>query len=105
MAGLIFIFLFLPYTPLLLLGQWLQAISHLRLFPWINNVRLKALMDSYHAPYKSKHHYWPGLLLVLCFVLLLVFDSNFQEDRVTNLLAILMKSGSGSMVEFTQTGM
>ena len=102
MAGLIFIFLFLPYTPLLLLGQWLQVISHLRLFPWINNARLKAFMDSYHAPYKSKHHYWPGLLLVFNFVLVLVFDSNLQDDHM---LMILMKSGCGSVVEFTQTGM
>jgi len=31
-AVLIFLFLFLPYTLLLLFGQWLQAISHLRLF-------------------------------------------------------------------------
>ena len=40
-----------------------------------------------------------GLLLVLCFVLLLVFGFNFQEDRKTNLLAILMKSGCGSVME------
>ena len=51
---------------------------------------------------KSKHHYWPGLLLVFHFVLLLVFDSNLQEDYM---LMILMKSGCGSVVEFTQTGM
>ena len=57
---LVFFFLFLPYTLLLLFGQWLQAISHLRLFSWVN--RLKPFMDSYHAPYKAKHRYWPGLL-------------------------------------------
>ena len=66
--------------------------------------QVKPCMDSYHAPYKAKHHYWPGLLLVLCFVHLLVFDFNFQEDRKTNLLMILMKSGCGSVVELTQTG-
>ena len=70
-AVLIFLFLFLPYTLLLLFGQWLQAISHLRLFSWVNSARLKAFMDSYHAPYKAKHRYWPGLLLVLRFSLLL----------------------------------
>ena len=31
-ALLVFIFLFLPYTLLLLFGQWLPAISHLKLF-------------------------------------------------------------------------
>ena len=72
-AVLVFFVLFLPYTLLLLFGQWLQAISHLRLFSWVNSARLKPFMDSYHAPYKAKHRYWPGLLLVLRFALLLVF--------------------------------
>ena len=90
-AVLVFLFLFLPYTLLLLFGQWLQAISHLKLFSWIN--RLKPLMDSYHAPYKAKHRYWPGLLLVLRFVLLLVFALNIQQDHSVNLLAILVGTG------------
>ena len=81
-AMLVFLFLFLPYTFLLFCYQWLQAISHLRLFSWVNSARLKPFMDSYHAPYKAKHRYWPGLLLVLCFVLLLVFAINPQQDPV-----------------------
>ena len=89
-AMLVFLFLFLPYTLLLLFGHWLQAISHLRLFSWVNNARLKAFMDSYHAPYKAKLRYWPGLLLVLRFVLLLVFAFNIQEELSINLLAILV---------------
>ena len=95
-AVLIFLFLFLPYTLLLLFGQWLQGISHMRLFSWVNNTRLKAFMDSYHAPYKAKHRYWPGLLLVLRFVLFLVFAFEFnpQQDRTSiNLLAILVGIG------------
>ena len=93
-AILVFLFLFLPYTLLLLFGQWLQAISHLRFFSWVN--KLKPFMDSYHAPYKAKHRYWPGLLLVLRFVLLVVFAFQFnpQQDRVSiNLLAILVGAG------------
>ena len=91
MAMLVFIFLFLPYTLLLLFGQWLQAISHLRLFSWVN--RVKPFMDSYHAPYKAKHRYWPGLLLVLRFILLLMFAFNPQHDSSINLLAILVGVG------------
>jgi len=90
MAVLVFLFLFLPYTLLLLFGQWLSAISHLRLFSWVNSARLKPFMDSCHAPYKAKHCYWPGLLLVLCFVLLLVSAFNIQEDPKTTFLAILI---------------
>ena len=92
-AALVFLFLFLPYTFLLLFGQWLQAISHLTIFSWINSARLKPFMDSYHAPYKAKHRYWPGLLLVLRFVLLLVFAFNIQQDPSVNLLAILVGTG------------
>ena len=50
-------------------------------------------MDSYHAPYKAKHRYWPGLLLVLRFALLLVFALNLQQNTSINMLAILVGSG------------
>ena len=92
-AVLVFLFLFLPYTLLLLFGQWLQALSHLKLFSWVNSARLKPFMDSYHAPYKAKHRYWPGLLLVLRFSLLLVFAFNIQEELSINLLAISVGTG------------
>ena len=54
-------------------------------------------MDSYHAPYKPKQRYWPGLLLVLRFVLFLVFAIQFnpQQDRASiNQLAILVGTGT-----------
>ena len=92
-AALIFVFLFLPYTLLLLSSQWLKAISHLRLFSWVNSARLKAFMDAYHAPYKAKHRYWPGLLLMLRFALLLVFALNPQQDPSISLLSILVGTG------------
>ena len=91
---LVFLFLFLPYTLLLVFGQWLQAISHLKLFSWVNG--LKPFMDSYHAPYKAKHRYWPGLLLVLRIILLLAFAIEFnpQQNRTSiNLLSILVVAG------------
>ena len=92
-AMFVFLFLFLPYTLLLLLAQWLQSISHLRLFSWVNSAWLKPFMDSYHAPYKAKHRYWPGLLLVLRCILLLVFALNPQQDPNVNLLAIVVGAG------------
>ena len=93
LAMLVFVFLFIPYTLLLLFGQWLQAISHLRLFAWVNSARVKIFMDSYHAPYKARHRYWPGLLLVLRFILVIVFALNPQQDPSINLLAILVGTG------------
>jgi len=95
-AVLVFLFLFLPYTLLLLLGQCLQAISHLKLFSWVNSARLKPFIDSYHAPYKAKHRYWPGLLLLLRFALFLVFAFQFnphQNKRSINLLVVLVGAG------------
>ena len=93
MAVLVFFFLFLPYTLLLVFGQWLQAMSHLRLFSWAKNARLKPFLDSYHAPYKAKHRYWPGLLLVLRSVLLLVFAFNPLQDPSITLVAIQVGTG------------
>ena len=95
-AVLVFLFLFLPYTLLLLFGRWLQAIPYLRLFSWVNSARLKPFMDSYHAPYKAKHRYWPGLLLVLHFTLLLLLAFNPQQDPSINLLSIL--AGTGMLI-------
>ena len=51
------LFLFLPYTLLLLLGHWLQSKSHLRILSWVNNTKLKAILDAYHAPYQLQHRY------------------------------------------------
>ena len=62
----------------------------------VSNARLKSFMDSYHAPYKAKHRYWPRLLLMLGLILLLVcgFQSNFQQDGASiNLSTILMTTG------------
>ena len=47
----VFLSHFLLYTLLLLFGQWL------RLFSWVNSARLNPFVDSYHVPYKAKHHY------------------------------------------------
>ena len=104
-AVLFFIFLFLPYTLLLLFGQWLQALSHLKLFSWVNSARLKPFMDSYHAPYKPKHRYWSGLLLVLRFVFLLVFDTSPQQNKANpNLLSILVGTGALQMWAWVSGG-
>ena len=52
-AVLTLLFLFLPYTFLLLCGHWLQAKSHWRLLSWTN--KLKPFMDAYHAPFRKNN--------------------------------------------------
>ena len=87
-ALLFLLFLFLPYTLLLLLGQWLQTKSHHCLISWVKSPKLKAILDAYHAPYKPKHRYWTGLLLVVRCALFLVFAFNISGDDSVNLLVI-----------------
>ena len=91
-ALLAFLFLFIPYTLLLILGQWIQVRSNLRLLSWANNLKIRALCDAYYAPYKNKHHYWVGLLLLLRFILfitLAVIDIHSPRDPSMNLLMII----------------
>ena len=88
-VGILFlVFIFLPYTLLLLVGQWLQKFSHIKVLSWINNLKLKAFLEAYYAPYMIKHHYWTGLLLVARLVLLPVFAVNVLGDNSENFLAI-----------------
>ena len=81
-ALLFLVFLFLPYTLLLLLGQWLQTL------PCMNNLKLKAFLETYYAPYNERHRYWTGLLLIVRLALLLVFAVNVLGDNSESLLAI-----------------
>ena len=87
-AVLFLMLLFLPYTFLLLLGQWLQAKSYFWVLSWANNLYVKDFIDAYHAPYKLKHRYWTGLLLLLRCGLYLVFAFNVSGESSINLLAI-----------------
>ena len=82
------IFLFLPYTMLLIFSQCLQAKSHLKIFSYSNSRYVKPFLDAYHAPYTDKHRYWTGLMLILRFVLFLISAVNALGDPSVNLLAI-----------------
>lgn len=61
MALLVLLFLWLPYTAILL--------AEYRLSKCFNLVRLKPPLDSYIGPLKPKHQYWIGLTLLVRVVL------------------------------------
>ena len=82
------IFLFLPYTVLLIFSQCLQAKSELKIFSCINSRYVKPFLDAYHAPYTNKHRYWTGLMLLLRLVLFLISAGNALGDPSVNLLAV-----------------
>ena len=87
-AVMVFLFMVLPYTLLLLCGQCILLKSNWRIFCWINNSKVKAFLDSYHGPYRVKHRYWPGLLLLLRVILLPPVAFAHSYDASVNLLAV-----------------
>ena len=89
-AVFMFFAFFLPYTIVLLLGQFFQAKSHMWLFSWANNSRLKAFLDAYHAPYKPRHRYWTGLLLVIRSITFLTLGFNPKSDPSVTLLLVML---------------
>ena len=82
-TSLVLVFLFLPYTLLLLLGYKLYRFSGRKHMRCLN--RLKPLLDSYYAPYKKHTRYWTGFLLLVRCALYIVFSF---EDANINLLTI-----------------
>ena len=96
--------LFIPYTLLLLLGQWLQPKSHFCLLSWVKNPKLQAILDTYHAPYKPKHRYWTGMFLLIRCALFLVFAFNISGDNSINLL-VISSTTAAIFIAFALSGM
>ena len=53
----------------------------------MNNLKLKAFLDAYYAPYSELHHYWTGLLLLIRLVLFLLIAEGVLDNSET-LLAV-----------------
>ena len=83
----IVLLLWLPYTAVLLSAQWLRTQTHRKGLRW-----LKPFLDAYYGPFKDKHHYWVGVLLVVRGVLFVFFASFFAIENSVNLLLILITS-------------
>ena len=92
---MVFLFFFLPYTIFLLLGQCILPrldVNKLRWLSWANYIRMKSILDAYHAPYMDRHHYWIGLLLALRFIMFLtsaIVDMESPQDPHLNLLVTI----------------
>ena len=89
LAGLAtLLILWLPYTLVLLLMQWLRRVSHLRFLNWIE--QFVPISDAYSAPLKHKHQYWFSVLLLVRGVLLVISTSAFGIPHTINLLILLI---------------
>ena len=80
------IFLFLPYTILLLCGHWLQAYSRGWVLSCFN--KIMPFLDTYYAPFKKSSRYWTGFLLLVRCILFLTFIFNALGNSSINLLTI-----------------
>jgi hypothetical protein len=87
-ALLLLVLVSIPYTVSLLCIQWLQKISHYKLLFWV--MKLQPLFDAYTGPYKIKHRYWTGLLLLVRVFLYLMFSINTLGDPAINLLSTVV---------------
>lgn len=84
-TSLVLVFIFLPYTFILLLCQRIYRLPNRIYFRWL--VKFKPLLDCYNAPYKIGTRYWTGFLLLVRCVLYITFS--VIEDSKKNLLAII----------------
>ena len=85
-AVTVLLFLWLPFTLVLLTYQCLKRKSHLKCLNWIN--RWKPFFDAYTGQFKTKHQYWAGLLLIMRVVFLLLLAVTSTHMPRINLLAI-----------------
>ena len=76
------VFLWLPYTLLLVLGQWLHRLNYRANTHMLLN--LKPFLDAHFAAFKDKHHYWFGFLLLVRAAYLLI--SAIIPDSTTELV-------------------
>ena len=83
---LVFSFIALPYTLLIVLVQFLRRYSHLCLLKWI--AKLMPIFDAYLGPYKYRHGYWTGLLLLVRVMLVVVFAVNVLGNPAINLFVV-----------------
>ena len=96
------LFLFLPYTLLLLCGHWLQAYSHWWILSWLN--KIKPLMDAYHAPYRKETRYWTGLILLVRSALFLTLALNVFDNGSVSLLTITSVTAGLTVLAWAHRG-
>ena len=82
------VFLWLPYTLLLLFIQPLRRVSHLRPLKWIN--KLAPVYDAYFSPLKDKHQYWFGAMLLVRGILLIVLTVTSAANPELNAFVLFL---------------
>ena len=82
------VFLWLPYTLLLLFIQPLRRVSHLRPLKWIN--KLAPVFDAYFSPLNDKHQYWFGITLLIRGMLLVLLTVTSVANPELNMFVLFL---------------
>ena len=94
------LFLWLPYTLLLLLGQWIRKINHQHVTHML--MKVKPFLDAHYGPLKDKHHYWFGVLLCVRVIILLI--SAVVPANNFSIFTLSMSITAGALISFTSIG-
>ena len=87
-AVLALLFLWLPYMLTLFAVPLLRSKTHYRVFHWI--IKWKPFYDAFYGPFRAKHQYWIGTLLLVCVFLFVLFATTSASSPNVNLLAIII---------------
>ena len=80
-------FLFVFHTPWFFLeSRHYNPFPTTKLLFWVN--KLKPLFDAYTGPYKDKHCYWTGLLLLVRICLFLLLSTDTSGNSALHLIGI-----------------
>ena len=88
--SLVILFAAIVYVLVLLSWQWLLCLPKCKIMSWTRNTKLISLMDAHHAPFKDKHRYWPGLLLLISMVQYFISAFNVTRNPDINLFAMIV---------------
>ena len=91
-AILALLFLWLPYMFTLLVVPLLRGKTQYRPFRWIN--KWKPFYDAYFGPFRAKHQYWCGALLLVRVFLFILFATTSTTSPNVNLLAVIIVTAS-----------
>ena len=94
------LFLWLPYTLLLLLGQWLRRFDNRFLTRML--MKIKPFLDAHYGPLKNKHYYWFGALLFIRIAILLI--SAVVPANNFSVFILSISVSAGALVSFTAIG-
>ena len=90
-AVLVLLFLWLPYTSVLLLVQFLNQCCMGKITRFVS--RMQPFIDAHCGPFKHRHRYWFGLLLVARAVPLLVGTISSTNSEINTILSTIVVVG------------